>query len=384
LISLPPPPEIPPRPTFALVDLAAIRHNVRAVRSLAGKARIMGIVKANAYGHGLVTIARQLLAEGVDELGVGFLEEGVELRRAGIRVPILVLGGIFEDQIPWFLRYGLDLAASSVFKIDQIERAAEACGVRARVHLKIDTGMGRIGVQWDTAHQLFERAVKASHLQICGVFSHLATADSDDPTLTHEQIDRFDRALEFFPSHGLPMPTRHLAASGGILQHPRAIYEMVRPGIMLYGLYPGRGVLRTVPLRPALTLETRVVYFKVGRRGRRVSYNGVPLERDTRVVTLPLGYGDGYPRSLSRKGHVLIGGRRFPILGNVTMDAVMVDVQDASVFNGERAVLLGSQGSEAISAEELADRTGTIPYEILSSINTRVPRIYVDSDASPA
>ncbi|HQP36419.1 MAG TPA: alanine racemase, partial [Polyangiaceae bacterium] len=165
MISLPPPPEIPPRPTFALVDLAAIRHNVRAVRSLAGKARIMGIVKANAYGHGLVTIARQLLAEGVDELGVGFLEEGVELRRAGIRVPILVLGGIFEDQIPWFLRYGLDLAASSVFKIDQIERAAEACGVRARVHLKIDTGMGRIGVQWDTAHQLFERAVKASHLQ---------------------------------------------------------------------------------------------------------------------------------------------------------------------------------------------------------------------------
>ena len=340
----------------------------------------MGIVKANAYGHGLVPVAKSLLRDGIDELGVGFLEEGVELRRAGIRAPILVLGGIFEDQIPWFLRYGLDLTASSVFKLEQIERAAEASGVRARVQIKIDTGMGRIGMQWDTAFQLFERAVASPHCDIRGVFSHLATADSVDPSLADLQIDRFDQALSFFPRHGLPMPTRHLAASGAILQHPRALYDLVRPGLMLYGLPPSPSLLSAAGLRPALTLETRVVFFKVGRKGRRVSYDGVPLEHDTRVVTLPVGYGDGYPRSLSRKGQVLIGGRRFPILGKVTMDAVMVDVDDASVYNGDRAVLLGEQGSETISAQDLADQVGTIPYEILSSINTRVPRLYIDSD----
>jgi alanine racemase len=368
------------RPTTAYVDLRALERNVAAVKARVGGARIMGIVKANAYGHGLLRVAHELLRFGVDELGVAFLEEGIALRRAGITAPVLVLGGIIGNQIQHFLEHDLQLAASSVFKLAQIEEVASAMNKRARVHLKIDTGMERIGVHWDHATDLFLAASQAKHCEIAGVFSHLATSDAADPTATRLQLDRFAEALEFFPKHRLPTPPRHIANSGAILQHTDATFELVRPGLMLYGLYPSPEVKRSVPLEPVLSLKTRVVYFKVVRAGSPVSYNGRWIApRDTRLVTLPVGYGDGYSRGLSNKASVLLHGKRYPIVGTITMDALMVDIGQASAYNGDEATLIGGDGQEAIRCEELAEMLGTIPYEILTSINTRVPRKYVTS-----
>ncbi len=367
------------RPTTAYVDLDALESNIAAIRQRVGSGvRIMGIVKANAYGHGLVPVSRALLAFGVDTLGVAFLEEGITLRRAGIRAPILVLGGIIGNQIVHFLEFGLQITASSVFKLQQIEEQAGASGRRAEVHLKVDTGMERIGMHWDTAPCLLEAAKRTKHCDILGVFSHLASSDSSDPTFTRLQRERFEACLAAVPG---PWP-RHLANSGAILQHPDCQYEMIRPGIIMYGVYPTAEPIATVPLRPVLSLHTRVVYFKVVRKGSPVSYDGTWVApNDTRVVTLPVGYGDGYSRRLSNRAEVLIHGRRHRNVGRIAMDAMMVDIGRTSAFNGDPVVLLGRQGDEEIRVEELAERLETIPYEVLTSISVRVPRVYVGQAA---
>jgi alanine racemase len=366
------------RPTTAYVDLGALRDNVSAVRKRVGSARIMGIVKANAYGHGLLRVAKELLDFGVDELGVAFLEEGIALRRSGIDAPILVLGGIIGNQVRYFLDFDLMITASSPYKLQQIEEIAASSGRRARIHLKIDTGMERIGIHWDNAASLFEAAIRSKHCEIAGVFSHLATSESRDRSYARLQLERFEEAVDFFRARSVKMPVRHIANSGAILQHEGALFDMVRPGLMLYGLYPSPEVERTVRLRPVLSLKTRVVYFKVVRKGSPVSYNGRwSPDQDTRVVTLPVGYGDGYARGLSNKASVLIAGQRHPIVGMITMDALMVDIGKSSAFNGDEVVLIGTQGEESIRCEELAQILETIPYEILTSINTRVPRVYV-------
>jgi alanine racemase len=368
------------RPTVVEVNLSALRHNVAAVRSLAGDAQIMATVKANAYGHGLIRTSRELLAAGAQQLGVAFLEEGIALRKAGITAPILVLGGIIGNQISHFLEYDLQLTASSVYKLQQIEETAAQMKRRAKVHVKIDTGMGRIGVRHEHASHLFDAAVRAVHCDLCGVFSHFSSSHSADHACTRLQLERFFEAIDFFPKHQLPMPLRHIANSGAILQHPDAILDMVRPGIMLYGVYPDRQVLRSVELAAVLSFKTRVVYFKVVRGGQAIGYDHTwtaPI--DTRVVTLPVGYGDGYSRSLSNNGEVLINGRRYPIAGTISMDQCMIDIGGDSAFNDDDAVLIGTQGDEHITVEEIAERIGTIPYEVLTMINTRVPRQYVEA-----
>lgn len=368
------------RPTTATVDLSALRHNVEAIRARCRSQRIMAVVKANAYGHGLVPVAEALLRFGIDELGVAFLEEGIALRRAGIRAPILVLGGIIGNQIQHFLEFDLEITASSPYKLSQIEEVAAVTGRRAKVHLKIDTGMERIGIHWDHAQKIFDAARSARHCDIRGVFTHLASADSADRRYTELQLDRFREALSQLSAGGFVVPARHAANSGALLQHPAADFDLVRPGALLYGFYPSAEVARTIEVRPVLALKTRVVYFKVVRAGSPVSYDGRWIApQDTRVVTLPVGYGDGYLRALSGRAEVLINGRRYPVVGNITMDALMVDVGQDSVFNGDEAVLIGRQGREEIRVEELAERAGTIPYEILTAINARVPRRYIEA-----
>jgi alanine racemase len=372
------------RPTTAVVDLDALEDNLAAVRARVGARRVIAIVKANAYGHGLVRTAKALVASGADQLGVAFLEEGVALRRAGVTAPILVLGGIIGNQIVHFLEHDLDLAASSLFKLQQIEEAAAACGRRARIHLKVDTGMERIGTHWDTAGPLCEAAVRARHCDLVGIFSHLASADGPDPAPTRLQLERFLEVTDFFDRRSLPPPLRHLANSGALLQHPDTFLDAVRPGLLLYGVRPGPDLPPTVPVAPALSLHTRVVFFKVVRGGSPVSYDGTWVApEDTRVVTLPVGYGDGYSRALSNKAEVLIGGRRHPVIGRVTMDATMVDLGRASAHNGDPVVLIGRQGDAVIDAAEVARWQGTIPWEVLTSINTRVPRRYVSARGNP-
>jgi alanine racemase len=366
------------RPTTAYVDLDALRHNVSEVKRRAGAARIMAIVKANAYGHGLVRTAKELLAFGADQLGVAFLEEGIALRRAGVTAPILVLGGIIGNQISHFLEFDLEITASSPFKLLQIEELASATNRRAKVHLKIDTGMERIGIHHDTADKLFEAALAAKYCDVAGVFTHFASSESAERTHTRLQLERFEDALDWFTRRSLPMPTRHAANSGAILQHPEAIYDLVRPGLLLYGLYPSDEVQRSLQLRPVLSLKTRVVYFKLVRAGSPVSYGCTwHAPSDTRVITLPVGYGDGYSRLLSGKAEVLIHGKRYPVIGRITMDAMMVDISTDSAHNGDEVTLIGTEGNEQISCEHLATWMGTIPYEILTGINVRVPRKYI-------
>ncbi len=366
------------RPTVIEVELKALEENIRNIRAAVGGRRIMGCVKANAYGHGLVRTSKELLRFGVDELGVAFLEEGIALRKAGVTAPILVMGGIIGNQISHFLEYDLQLTASSVFKLRQIEETAAAMKIRAKVHLKIDTGMGRIGIRHDHAHLLFEEAARAKHCDLAGVFSHFADSHSTDFSYAKLQMERFGEALDWFDNNGEPAPLRHFANSGAILQHPASWFDMVRPGIMMFGVYPSRDVGKSIAIRPALSFLTRVVYFKVVEKGRSLGYDRTwTAARDTRVVTLPVGYGDGYPRALSNRGFVLIHGKRFPIAGRISMDQCMVDVGTDSVYNDDEVMLIGGQGRERISVEEIAEAVGTIPYEILTMINTRVPRRYV-------
>ena len=368
------------RPTQVIVDLDALAANFNAIRARVAPAKVMPILKANAYGHGLVPVGRLMASLGADYLGVAVLEEGVLLRRAGIRTPILVLGGIWGSQIPIFLKYDLTLTASSIEKLEQIDQAAATAGVTARVHLKIDTGMERIGVHDYSAGAFLEATLRCNHIRVEGVFSHFANADAADLASARLQLERFHEVLRFYERHSLPLPMRHMANSAAILQLPEATFDMVRPGIMLYGVYPSDEVRRTVAVQPALTWKTRVVYFKVTQPGRPVSYGWTwTPEKQTRIVTLPVGYGDGYFRAMSNKAQVLIRQRRYPQVGRICMDQMMVDIGWETAYNGDEAVLIGEQGSERITVEELAAWAGTIPYEVLTNINTRVPRIYTGS-----
>jgi alanine racemase len=369
------------RPTQLEVDLDRIAANYRVIAEHVGGRPVMAVLKANAYGHGLVEVAARLAREGAPYLGVAYLEEALLLRERGVEAPILVLGGIMENQIPLFLRNGVTLTASSVEKLRQIDEAAAGLGLRARVHLKIDTGMERLGVHHYSAGPFLEESLRCRHCDVEGVFSHLATADAANLDFARLQIERFETVLRFYEERGLPRPLRHIANSGAILQLPESWLDMVRPGILLYGVHPSKNVARTLPVKPALRWTSRVVYFKVVRAGDPVSYNSTwRSDHPVRVVTVPVGYGDGYPRRLSNRGEVLIRGRRYPVVGQVCMDQLLVSLDQDSAYNGDEVVLLGEQDGRSIAAEELAERADAIPYEILTAINTRVPRLYGGGD----
>jgi len=364
------------RPTHLEVRLDQLAVNYRAILDHLGGVPIMPILKANAYGHGLVPVASLMANLGAPCLGLAYLEEGIAVREAGIDAPILILGGIMGEQIPRFLEHDLMLTASSIDKLSAIDECAAAMGVRAKVHLKIDTGMERIGVHWYSAEGLLEASLRAQHVDVVGIFSHLARSEDADPAYTELQTERFCEVVDFYERRSLPTPTRHLANSGAVLHHPATWLDLVRPGILLFGVPPTPGP-PPIPVAPALTWVSRVVYFKVVKAGNPVSYGSTwAPEQWTRVVTLPIGYGDGYPRALSNRADVLIRGRRYPIRGRVCMDQAMVEIGRHSAYNGDRVVLLGRMGDEEITAHELAEHAGTIPYEVLTAINARVPRTY--------
>ena len=364
------------RPTRILVDLDAITHNLGAIRKRVG-VPVMGIVKAEAYGHGLVPVARHLQAQGVDQLGVAFLEEGIALREAGITLPILVLGGIFGPQAADLIAHDLEVTVSSLDKLRQVEAAAGSLGRKAIVHLKVDTGMERIGVHSYSCAALIEAAVASQWCTIKGIYSHLACSDDPSSPMTALQVERFAEACAHFERLGAPMPLRHLANSGGVLHFPETWLDMVRPGIVLYGVLPDPASQRSMDLRPALSLVSQVVYFKVVRAGNPVSYGATwAPAADTRVVTVPIGYGDGWPRALSSRGQVLVRGHRYPVVGRICMDQFMVDIGCDSAWNEDEVVLVGTSGAETITVEDVALAAGTIGYEILTGLNGRIPRAY--------
>ena len=368
------------RATWAEVNLTRLSRNLQAIRAYVAPARVMIVVKANAYGHGLAEVARQLGPQA-DYIGVAVLEEGIFLRNLGVKAPILILGGIWGDQVPQYLQHDLTLTASSVERLEQIDGAAADMGVKAKVHLKIDTGMERIGVHYYSARTLQEAALRCKHVIVEGIFSHFANSDAADLSHARLQLERFQEVLRFYENNSLAMPIRHMANSAAILQMKESHLDMVRPGIMLYGVYPAREVTRTVEVRPALAWKSRVVYFKVVKAGHPVSYGSAwQSDHPVRIVTVPVGYGDGYFRSMSNRAQVLIRGKKYPQVGRICMDQMMVNIEADSAFNGDEVTLMGESDSLAISAQELADWAGTIPYEILTNINTRVPRVYITED----
>ncbi|MEW5828408.1 MAG: alanine racemase [Chloroflexota bacterium] len=362
------------RSTFVEVNLAQLRRNIEAIRARVAPAGVMIVVKANAYGHGLVEVSKYLDPYS-DTIAVAVLEEGILLRERGITSPILVLGGIWGDQIPGYLQHDLTLTAPSVERLEQIDQAAAAMGRKAKVHLKIDTGMERIGVHYYNANTLQEAALKSKNVEVEGIFSHFANSDAADLSHARLQLERFNEVLHFYEKHSLPTPIRHMANSGAILQLPEANFDMVRPGILLYGVYPSPEAVRSLQVRPALSWKSRVVYFKVTRPGHPVSYGSTwQSDHEVRIVTVPVGYGDGYFRGMSGQAQVVIHGRRYPVVGRICMDQVMVNIEADSAFNGDEVTLIG----EGVTVEELAEWAGTIPYEILTNINTRVPRVYIE------
>ncbi len=371
------PPTFRTRPTFLRVDLDAIGHNLSILRKQADGARIMGILKANAYGHGLVPIALKLADEGVDFYGVAFLEEAVMLRHAGIEAPILILGGLVGYQVKHFLDYHLDLTASSLYKAQQISGEAKRMNRTARVHLKIDTGMNRIGVRAANGIDFVKEVARLPNIDLVGIFSHFVRAQGPDTTLAEQQLAQFVEILDGCKRDGIEFPHVHMANSSALFNIPDARFNLVRPGLAMFGYPPGAHIPNTWGLKLAMSLHSEVVFFKGIRKGQGVGYMHTwHAPRDGWLATLPMGYGDGYPRLMSNRGEVLIKGKRYPIVGNISMDQMMVFLGDDKLGVGEDVTLLGTQDKETITAWEIAQKAETIAYEILCGWTPRVPRIY--------
>ena len=366
------------RPAAMTVNLRSLASNLQRIREKVSPARVMAVVKANAYGHGLERCALHLEAAGADSLGCAYLEEGLILRQAGVKIPILVFGGILADQLHQYINHDLDITASSISKLDLIEKAAEGLKRRARVHLKIDTGMERLGVHYYSSAAFLERLLSLKWCDVVGIFSHFARADEKDLSFTILQLERFLECARFFEKHSLPIPIRHIANSAAVLRVPESYLDLVRPGISLYGVMPDPEMGNALGLEPVMSLTTKVVYFKVVKAGNGISYGHLwKPDSDVRIITVPVGYGDGYPRTLTNKSEVLIRGHRFPVVGAICMDQFMVNIGMGEAYNGDEVVLIGNQGKENITVEELAARAGTISYEILVGLNARIPRHYL-------
>jgi len=366
------------RPTYLEVNLTQLRRNLEAIRERVKPARVMPIVKANAYGHGLDGVAK-FIVDFCDYIGVATLEEGIHLRQIGVDKPILIMGGTLLEQIPWFLRYDLTLTASSADLLRAAEGVAAPSGQRIRAHLKVDTGMERVGVRDTDAEPFLELSLACKNVEIEGIYSHYANADSPDLTHAKLQLERFNEVLRFYEKRSLPPPLRHISNSGGILQLPESNFDMVRPGILFYGVYPALDIPRTVDVKPALTWRSRVAYTKVTPPGRPLSYGSLwQAERPTRIVTVPCGYADGYFRRMSGRARLLINGKSYPQVGRICMDQFMADAGDDAIALGDPVILLGGD----ISAHDLAAWAGTNAYEALTNISARVPRVFVNESES--
>ncbi len=361
-----------PHPTWIEVDLSRFLNNLSVIRKYIGRSRLCLPVKANAYGHGLISIGKAAALAGVDYLGVSCLQEGVALRQAGISIPILVFGAIHEDQVGALADFNLEFSISSKFKADLVAKKTVR---KCRVHLEVETGMQRTGVRTSTALQLIEHLKTLSCFEVVGVYSHLATADLPGDPFALQQIEVFRSLIGEGSFQGLIV---HLANSGGVAHYNQAHLDMVRPGLMAYGYPPPLFPDELKGISACFSLKSRVSYFKVVPAGTGIGYGHTyRTDKQTRIVTVPVGYGDGYLRALSNRGFVLIRGKRFRIAGTICMDQLMVDVGDSEIYVGDEVVLIGRQGDEEIKLTEIAETCSTIPYEVLCLLNDRIPRVYL-------
>jgi len=366
------------RPTLVEIDLASFGHNFRAMQEKAGGAGILSIVKSNAYGHGIERISRESIKLGAKILGVVSIEEGIFLRQRGISAPILVLGSIFPlSNFSYVIEYGLRPAICSMVAAKMLSAMAEKKKKKIPVHIKIDTGMGRIGVHHKNAASFIREVASLEGIKTEGMFSHLAASDIDRE-FTLRQVARFSDIAKELEEDGIDVPYKHIANSTAVLNYPEARFNLVRPGIALYGLAPFAGAGDMIDLAPVLKLETKIVYLKKVLKETSVSYGRTwKAKRDSFIATLPIGYADGYSRRLSNRGRALVKGKKVPVVGRVCMDMTLIDVTGIEGVNvGDEVVLIGEQGKERITVEDIASKTGTISYEVVCGISSRVPRVY--------
>jgi alanine racemase len=364
----------------ATVDLNELTHNYQEVARRAGDRKVLAVVKAQAYGHGAVPVARRLVELGSTMLGVALVEEGRDLRDAGITAPVLVMGPVFPEQSEAIVNAKLTPVVYTPAMVRPLADAAAGAGRKLAVHVKIDTGMGRIGISPEEAVDFITTISRLPGIVVEGLMTHFADADLRDKQFAAAQMDHFESLIRSLEAKGIVVPLRHAANSAAVLEYDRALLNMVRPGLMLYGYNPLES--RTGgDLRPVLGLVTRLAYLKKVAAGVPISYGRTFVtRRESLIATIPVGYADGYSRSLSNKGEALVRGTRVPVAGRVCMDMTMLDVTDVpGVAEGDEVVLLGSQGNERITADDIAAKTGTIAYEVLCGISCRVPRILVQS-----
>ena len=370
------------RPSWIEISLDNFIYNFFAIKKkLPAGIKILAVVKADAYGHGAVPLSRKFLTAGGEFLGVSSIEEGVILRRAGIQAPVLILGSVYPyDTFPQIFEYNLTPTVASLLVLEELNRLALVYKRHLPVHLKVDSGMGRIGISPSRSIEVVKKIFN-SNLFLEGIYSHLSSADIDRG-YTLEQINTLKKIKEDLKREEINIPFFHLANSTAILRYPEAYFDLVRPGLLLYGLLPYKGAEKALLVKPVLSLKTKIVFLKKVPPGRRISYGGTFVtKRDSWIATLPVGYADGYSRFFSNQGEVLIKGKRAPVIGRVTMDMVMVEVTDIPGVNvGEEVVIIGQQGEERITVEELAEKIGTISYEIVCGLNKRLPRIYINAD----
>ena len=365
------------RPVWAEIDHRNLKSNFLKIKAeLSSKTRILAVVKANAYGHGLIPVSRTLSRLGAKFLGVTSIEESLALQSAGIRTPSLILANIFPfSNLAVAVRKGIRVSAASVESALQCEKYAKRLKKKVYVHAKIDTGMGRVGVNARNATAFIEKIRSLRSVVLEGIYTHFSSA-YEDPAATQDQIRIFTGLLDDLSSRGFDIPYIHDANSGGIFLYPKAQFSLVRPGISLYGVWPAP-LKRSLGLRPVLSWKSRIIYLKGVPAGTPISYAGTFItQRPSVIATAAFGYADGFRRSFSNKAQVLAGGKRVPVVGRVTMDMTMLDVTDApGVRVGDEVVILGSQGNASLPAEDLARWAETSPYEIFCGIHPRVPRV---------
>ncbi|HXF68748.1 MAG TPA: alanine racemase [Thermoflexus sp.] len=371
--------------TWVEVDLNAIADNTRAIKRWVGDhVEVIAVVKANAYGHGAVPVARAALAAGASRLAVHRLTEGVALREAGIEAPILVMAPLLPEEAAEMVRWRLTPTLSTVEAAQALDGAARGAGCVIPVHVEVDTGMGRAGVLPEEAVALAQALQGMDGLALEGLYTHFATADESDPSFAMRQLNRFEEVIAALESSGIRVPIRHAANSAAAMRFRAAHFEAVRPGLALYGMRPSLEWEPPFPLRPALSWKSRVIRVWSIAPGESVGYGRTFIaDRERRMALVPVGYGDGYLRALSNRGKVLIRGRPAPVRGRVSMDQIVVEVTDIpDVKIGDEVVILGRQGENEIRAEDIATWAGTINYEITTMISPRVPRIYRSGEAS--
>ena len=365
------------RPTWAEISLGAIEYNYRQVKRFVGKdTNIMVVVKANAYGHGIVEVSKVLEKLSVNYLGVATTDEAIRLREHGIKTPILGLGSVLPDEARVLVENNITLTLCNEELLPAIKEAT-ADGVKAKVHIKIDTGMGRIGVWHEDALNFIKNLTQEKNIIIEGIYTHFSSAGRDD-FFTNYQIDAFEKLLAKLEGFDIRIPLRHAANSIATIDFKRSHMNLVRPGLVIYGMYPKYTFPKLIKLKPAMSLKTKISYIKETPPGRSISYGRTYVtQKHTRIATLPIGYADGYMRNLSNRAEVLVRGKRAPVVGKVTMDQTMIDIGHLrGVRVGDEVVLVGRQGREEIRMEKLARLAGTIAYESVSLISNRVPRVY--------